>query len=228
MKLLLLCPKCQNNRLSELTDNNHYVLDCKCGETTKIWLQNPKYELLFESGVLALCDGYKREAISSITASLERFYEICIKTICFDLECNDIFHQSWKEMGRSSERQLGAYIFTYSLRFKETPKILSRKLTEFRNDVIHNGKFPSFDEVLEYLEQVAIIISNVKEMLKTSCKDKEICVLLQDAVRSSADGSFSTLAIQTFLNSYSSQKQFRTHFEEFKLDYCRALIRSNK
>lgn len=57
-------------------------MHCSHGHKTTTIVQNPKYEILFDIGANAIVDGYYREAVSSFTSSLERFYEYSIKILC--------------------------------------------------------------------------------------------------------------------------------------------------
>lgn len=63
----------------EVRDENHYALTCPKGHRNVVVLQQQKFEVLFEIGAHAIEDGYYREAVSSFTASLERFYEFFVR-----------------------------------------------------------------------------------------------------------------------------------------------------
>lgn len=56
--------------IAEITDNGKYQVTCDKGHNTEVTLDNLKFELLFELGLNAIIDGYYRDAVSSITASL--------------------------------------------------------------------------------------------------------------------------------------------------------------
>ncbi len=133
---------------------------------------------------MALLDGYSREAISSMAASLERFFEYYILVICLK---NDIayeqFGEAWKPVAKQSERQLGAFLFVYLLEGGKplTPLINDQKPTlqgrsrgkiltwaAFRNEVIHNGYIPTNEEVLEYGNLVYQFVYRVIAELKRS------------------------------------------------------------
>src|SRR6516164_9019765 len=51
------------------------TLRCELGHTTVVTLPIPDFELLFDFGCSALCDGYPREAITTFASSFERFLE---------------------------------------------------------------------------------------------------------------------------------------------------------
>ena len=89
MKTLIFCTKCLEesnlNRtliLKEIPANGIFHLRCEQGHETITFLQQTKFELLFDLGLYALCDGYPREAITNFAAALERFYEFYIHYCC--------------------------------------------------------------------------------------------------------------------------------------------------
>jgi hypothetical protein len=76
MKIRMPCLQCPAQHVDEMflveeQDESLYQLSCTQGHETNVWLQNHKFELLFDSGSLALLDDYPRESVSSITAALE-------------------------------------------------------------------------------------------------------------------------------------------------------------
>jgi hypothetical protein len=106
-------------------------------------LQQQRFELLFDMGACALLDGYHREAVSSFTSSLERFYEFFIRASFLQIgHTLDEVEAVWKPIAKHSERQLGAYVAIYMRECGAAPALLSSKNIEFRNNVIHRGKIP--------------------------------------------------------------------------------------
>src|ERR1044071_933815 len=65
--------------LADIEQDNAYVETCRKGHEMRMTLQSVRYELLFESGIVAMLVGFHREAVSSIAAALERFYEFAIE-----------------------------------------------------------------------------------------------------------------------------------------------------
>lgn len=57
-----------------------------------------------------------------------------------------------------SERQLGAYIFLYSIVLKKEAQLLSNSQTAFRNSVIHKGEFPTKEKTIEYVNAIYNLI----------------------------------------------------------------------
>ena len=89
MKLRINCMQCfQESGIPsdelmpvEMRDDGLYNVTCSKGHTTVNAIQEQKFEVLFDLGAMALLDGYPREAVSSIAASLERFYEFYVQVI---------------------------------------------------------------------------------------------------------------------------------------------------
>ncbi|MCR8633201.1 hypothetical protein [Paenibacillus radicis (ex Xue et al. 2023)] len=157
----------ENELLLEMRDDGIYSVSCINGHKSIVVLNHHKYEILFEMGVLALSDGYTREAVSNFAASLERFYEFSIEVFLRNSGVyGSAFEQTWKNLKNQSERQLGAYLMLYLNHFSKyellgkQPEIFDDKLTKFRNDVIHKGNLPSYDEVIKYSEAVFTYIKN--------------------------------------------------------------------
>jgi hypothetical protein len=141
--------------LSEINDSNVYDVQCPKGHESHVVLQQQKFELLFDVGACALLDGYYREAVTSFTSSLERFYEFFIRAALVQNEVATADIETiWSHLGKQSERQLGAYIAVFTRECGTTPTLLSRKNVEFRNDVIHRGRIRSRSEAVVYGEAV--------------------------------------------------------------------------
>ncbi|HGM4724729.1 hypothetical protein [uncultured Serratia sp.] len=181
MKLLMPCMACfqelghPTNELTtfEFRDDGRYETCCTRGHKSVTVLQQQKFEILFDIGANAILDGYYREAVSSFTSSLERFYEFCIKVLCKKRNIeNDVFSIVWKQVSNQSERQLGAFLFLWASEFGELPQLLSSKDTGFRNSVIHKGKIPTKEEALEYGGTVLAIIRPKIAQLKLQCEEE--------------------------------------------------------
>lgn len=167
MRLAIPCMKClqELGRPSgefahvEFKDDGCYEVTCSSGHTAVTVLQQQKFEVLFDIGAHAILDGYYREAVSSFTSSLERFYEFAIRVLLEKSTGSDEpFQAAWKTVSSQSERQLGAFIFLWAAQFKETASLLPKSMTTFRNEVIHKGKIPSKDEAIKYGNSVLTIL----------------------------------------------------------------------
>lgn len=169
MKVYTFCHKCTMERQSpririegvlSLQEVNFYHFKCCKNHDNLVEIQAFKFELLFESGLHAIRDNYLMESVSSLTASLERFYEffIRIKLLSNGFSSND-FNKIFKIIANQSERQYGAFLFLYGFSYNQNPPVLiDNKSIEFRNKIIHKGYLPSEDEVLKYAEDIFRVI----------------------------------------------------------------------
>lgn len=179
MKLYLTCMQCNPiNAYSfetEYNENGYYEFECPLGHKNFVVLQEEKFETLFQIGANAIYDGYYREAVSSFTASLERFYEFCVQIIClkYNVDIEQI-EKGRKFYKNSSERQFGSFIFLYLIAFKEIP--IDTKENEywrtFRNKVIHNGNIPTKDKAIQYGEYVKHFILTIILKLQNNFSDE--------------------------------------------------------
>jgi len=171
MKFNIQCMKCitegikdKNKVVQELTDDRVYHLTCNEGHETVIIFEPHVYELLFEMGLYALIDGYAREAVANFAAAIERFHEFSINVFAAkalqSISYMEDFPTAWRELSKQTERQLGAFVMMYLITFKRSPKLMPQKKIEFRNDVIHKGKFPSISETTEYAKLTFEYIKN--------------------------------------------------------------------
>ena len=156
----------------ELLNDGIYTVHCPKGHSGKVVLNNLNFELLYDLGINAIGDGYYREAVASITAALERYYEFFVKTIWHAQGVAfDIIDKNWKEMSNQSERQLGAYIVSYSYAFGEVAPVMTNSLTKFRNSVIHKGELPTREKTIEYAEAILSLIDNSLSKLQAKYMD---------------------------------------------------------
>ena len=169
MKVKFVCFACHHeSRLTfvwvELDDTGLHELECEQGHRTIHILEHPKWETLFEMALIALSDGYTREAVATLAASIEEFYRAFTKAMLRRRDVSDSAAENfWKLLDRA-EPQFGAFVTTYLLEKGHAPPFPDRKSTEFRNAVIHRGKIPKLEEVMEYGEKiVAFLVPLYKE-----------------------------------------------------------------
>lgn len=157
----------------EFRDDGRYEVRCSHGHQTTTILQQQKFEVLFEIGTHAILDGYYREAVSSFTSSLERFYEFAIRVLLENVSKSDgLFQSCWKKVSSQSERQLGAFVFLWASHFGEAPKLLSNDLVSFRNNVVHKGKIPTKDEAVNYGNAVLDVLRPKIQAIKRRFGDE--------------------------------------------------------
>lgn len=182
MRLFVPCMACQiENGVPDFVSYPADLLDqgiarftCRHGHQSVSIVQSHKFELLGEIAVHAILDGYYRDAVSSFTSALERFYEFYIKvTFIGQGHKEDEFDELWKKVTVQSERQLGAYLFVSFLSDGEIPVMLDdRKCpfekkgwVNFRNKVIHQGRIPTRDEAVLYGQAITDIINTASAPL---------------------------------------------------------------
>ena len=167
----------------EFRDDGRYESTCSNGHSQTTFLQEQKFEVLFDIGANAILDGYYREAVSSFTSSLERFYEFVIKLACAHEEMShDIYTKCWKSVSNQSERQLGAYIFLWGVYIKNPPLLLKNKDISFRNSVIHKGKIPTKEEAESYGAKVYELIANGLAEIRASTLADAIMTVVDEHV----------------------------------------------
>lgn len=154
--------------ISELNEDGIYPITCNKGHKGNVVLNNMKFELLFDLGINAIIDGYYRDAVSSTTSALERYFEFFIKVIWSVKGCKEeLITKIWKKMSNQSERQLGAYIALFTENFTNEPPLLGDKDINFRNSVIHKGVIPKREEAIFYANTVLELIEKSLLLLKS-------------------------------------------------------------
>ena len=135
-----------------IADDGRHEVRCAAGHVSTVFLDNLKFELLFEIGLNALVDDHSRDAVSSFAASLERFYEFFWHVAC---RVNNVppeeAAKAWKLVARQSERQVGMFITAHLILLKRSPALLNTNTdVKLRNDVIHGGYIPTQDEACAF------------------------------------------------------------------------------
>ncbi len=238
MRIFLTCMKCfaeagkpsEEYSSAHLEDSGLYHMKCSAGHETITCLQQMKFEVLFDLGLYAIVDGYHREAVTSFTSALERFFEFYVYVRCLQMEISDeIYTAAWKQIANQSERQLGAFIFIHTLSTKRSPALLSSKEVEFRNSVIHKGKIPSHTEAMEYGEKVfAILQSTLDDLRKDAASEIERAVMhhISEQKQSITNQNVAFMSIGTLvsLNRADRQPTLKEWVEMLKAQ--RGLMRS--
>ena len=183
MIVRLFCPVCAhevaNKRLSHasievpvpvsrIVDDGRYEVRCDAGHVSTVFLDNLKFELLFDMGLNALIDGYPREAVSSFASALERFYEFYWRVAMRHLSVpSDELVTAWKAVAKQSERQLGMYITAHLLLTRRTSVLLNPNTeVRLRNNVIHNGYVPKHKEAVSFGDSVMNVMNQSLDELR--------------------------------------------------------------
>lgn len=239
MKLRVPCMQCFQDQghpsdelmSVELRDDGLLSVSCPNGHATITAIQEQKYEILFDLAVMALLDGYPREAATGMAASLERFYEFSIKVLCAKRGIDDLtFSSAWKLVANQSERQFGAFVFAYMLESGAMPSTLddtrpkqidgedwkNRPWKEFRNAVVHKGYIPTSSEVMAYGELVFNHIQEITIWLTKNCSDavRKVAFSHLAVAHAGATGRvISTMSIPTLLSTTREGFTTRTYSE---------------
>jgi hypothetical protein len=191
MKISLVCPQCsaENTGVAEffvetIRDDGLYSGHCPHGHDVLVATQTLRHEMLFEIAMNAIADGYYREAVSSFTSSMERFFEFAVRVMS---RCrgapSEIVEAAWKEVSRKSERQLGAFIFLYIAEFRTVPYLLPKKMGELRNAVTHKGLLPERNDAIEFGASVYEVIQRGVQKLRSTSVDHVNAVLGEHVAR---------------------------------------------
>ena len=158
------------NRAIEIKDEYCYEFTCSQGHKNEVLLSIPRYALLFDMGMSAYLDGYYREATLDFAASIERFHEFCIYLMLWNDNSlqSDELTKLWNQMKKQSERQYGAFVALFYQRTGRLPQVLSNSMISFRNDVTHNGAFPSKEKTFSYAKHVADYIKDNVNSISSS------------------------------------------------------------
>lgn len=168
---------------ADVQDDGVYAFDCRNGHHNVVIVQENKFEILFEIGLNAIADGYYREAVSSVTSSLERFYEFYMRAAALKNTIpKDQFENAWKAIRNQSERQLGGFILAYLIQTGKSPTLLDNKLVTFRNEVIHKGHIPSREKAIEYANAVLNLVNPILLHMKQTL-EPEMHSLVLDRMR---------------------------------------------
>jgi hypothetical protein len=181
MKVGMSCPDCHGKFhqqfFVELAPKNDctYEINCPRGHRFRADILYHEFQKLFEVAINALIDGYYREAVGSFTASYERFMELFIRIVAKAHGVDEqTINSTWKSISRQSERQLGAFALLFMLEFKVRPNLLKDKPhIELRNQVVHQGYFPTREQCMAYGEAVLLFIRGAIGRLHHSDKYRD-------------------------------------------------------
>jgi hypothetical protein len=125
-------------------------------------LGKEKFEILIDLAVMAIQDGYYREAVLNLASALEKFYEFYCGVISNDQEIDaDMFKKAWSAVSAQSERQLGMYVMAYLLAMKRPVRLLADSSVRFRNRIVHKGYIPDLIESKKFGDEVLDLIFDV-------------------------------------------------------------------
>lgn len=236
MKVLSCCTECLRNNEIIGNDVPHFyvvnykdgICEYKCmnGHKNRFVVQNEKYELLFDSAIVAFYDGYNRECVLNISSALECFYEYAIgQMVFFKNEGNYSDVKTFlSKVDKRSECREGTFYGICKIVFGKNLTI-KEKMKNLRNDVIHNGYFPSDDETMEYARCVFNFIIESIKLIETLVDQETL--INYNFVRLTKKGAISdqpcsTHCIPTFIDSGTKGISFDRELNVFKkrVEYC--------
>lgn len=187
MKIMTVCTECLRESIDpskdpskaynylEVTSESLYFGKCKYNHDISYSVQGTGFETLFELGILALNEGFTREAISSFAVAIERCHEFILKVLMLEMEVGmDHIEETWKYVSPQSERQLGAFYFCYLATINEVPPKISNNKMQFRNNVIHKGYIPTVQEASGYEKFAYNYILQLLIKVKETCNPNHI------------------------------------------------------
>jgi len=155
-------------------------ITCSRGHKSVHVIQSQKFEVLMDSGVNGLDSGFTLEACVSFSAALERFYEFSLKLLATHHGMSEgTYNDTYKEMARQSERQLGAFLTLFALQFGSAYKP-DKSIVNFRNSVIHKGNIPTLEKAHEFCSKVYSEILSVTERLQENLSESINLVVQSD------------------------------------------------
>lgn len=159
---------------TDVRDTPGFVLTCKYGHESFIYLEIEVYELLYDRGIFAYNDHYYREAIVNLASSVERFHEYCIRLMLYASRVKFEEVKETFKLLKYTERQYGSFVSLFTSTFKISPpkighielKKLKKEWSNFRNDVVHNGYFPTRDETIQAINLTSKYMYEVLQYFK--------------------------------------------------------------
>ncbi|SDB50901.1 hypothetical protein SAMN03097699_1799 [Flavobacteriaceae bacterium MAR_2010_188] len=170
MRYHLSCIECHSRFTVQVPPNNEgiYKVECPNGHQFNVDILSHHFQVLFENAIHSLADDYYIESFVSFVTSYERFIEYFLRIV---LRSNKIdsteFENTWKELARQSERQVGAFFMIYLREFKQKPIQLSKSNIELRNKVIHKGYLPTKEDCIKFGDNVLEFIREIIKKLKS-------------------------------------------------------------
>ena len=180
MRLAMPCLRCVNRMPEEsrvdLNDAPRLVGDieeagiararCEAGHETTYVLNEPAFELIFEFAALGLVDGYYREAILGFAAATERLFGFVVELVAARRKVKpETFTEASKPLD-STERQLGAFLFSYAIELKKGFDLKPiKKFADLRKNVAQGGYIATADEAVGMgTSTLALIHQVLKEL----------------------------------------------------------------
>lgn len=145
------------------------VAVCECGHGHRFIIITPPFEhfeLLARSGIDAYVNGYFGETVMDLMAAVERAYEYFCQVVSYTSgQQPETFDAAWKALGKLSERRLGWFAATWFAETSTSFKVPNR-ITELRNESVHNGQLPSREQAAIIGDWTTSVIFDLCEKLR--------------------------------------------------------------
>lgn len=151
-----------------ISEGFSYQYTCSKGHDITMILRNFKFEIIFDSGLNALFDGYLREAMTSFYAALEYFVnELSLYFMYLNnIDVHSEQYKKFKPSIRTSERKFGLFYGLYYIIISEPAPALPNKISEDRNNVIHGSKYPTYEEAVKFGNDIKNYIVSILEKVE--------------------------------------------------------------
>lgn len=173
MKIIAPCQKCTIPpsagvmMTGELDNDLLAICSCPNGHRYLVHQAHSAPEVIFSAGLRAFLASFYSESVVTLTAALERGYELFVKVFLLaNGRATQDIDEFWKELRNSSERQLGAFCVTYFFATCQ-PWKPDPKQAEFRNKVAHKGYIATREEAYRYGEYITSQLNAIMNHVKT-------------------------------------------------------------
>ncbi len=172
MQIPLICPTCLKDEgrgvvyaPAQVNEAGLFQANCEHGHTIKAVSERPNHEWLITAAAYAIGDGYHREAVLNFAAALESAFDFYVEASLLQANLEMEAVRELLRQNRQDQRRAGMVSVCY---LRDTGKqfpYLQRKWIEFRNDIVHNGRWPTRETGLEYAAYICESVLGLYEAL---------------------------------------------------------------
>jgi hypothetical protein len=204
----------------EQVSEGAYAHRCRRGHWLKMILTNPRHEVLFESGAIALLFGFNREALTSFHVALERFYLFATKVMLRYAEIDDahVAETLKNHVNKASEREFGAFVFIYLMTFKR-PFAFHKEIKtviERRNRVVHGGEIPTHADVMAHGQAIYTIVRTINEDLASLFHPAEVSRMFQWEEPVGAQAAIEKVTNEPYKGPLMNQRMILSYWKMYR------------
>jgi hypothetical protein len=229
MKTIIPCYECGDQQktppalfFADYYDEHIIKAKCPMDHAVVAIVQNPKFEILLETGSDSLIVGQTLQASAAFSSARERAFEFATQVLLRKLGVSrEQYQVMFKHMTNQSERQFGAFLATY-LAVTNRPFNPNNEIPTFRNNVIHKGKVPYPDAAHSFCSSVFNEIRNLCETLRSECKEQITEIITQQnaelVTKLGAQTRIATIALNSIYSIISdpAPDNFDSALEKYK------------